>query len=456
MPILIPVVLGVVRVATMIAARKAAQNQVKKVVAAQAAKSVAKQVAAKKSAAVATKAAVNKTASGFTAKNVLKKGAFLAVGGIPKSKAGKLIYGTAAAALLLRGDTRATQTDKGGSNNGSSVTKAKPKGKSVTKSKTTVEQDTTPSPIPEADPNDYSWNLPPHTWSLPKLPTDVNNPGGAYQNFGKPQVSSDTYRRGRLWWRQSADVAIQTGSTEKDNQNRKVESVASGDHERRFGFQFMWNPDAIQTQVAVQMDAVPNVNDMFLSLVAAFPATQSIAFNIRLDRTNDFACAQARFERPGLSTPKPDTTSRPDAVYDSALFARQQLRQETVRDFGQYYLLAGAFQQSSTQLEEKLMDLFTRGTLADIEFLYKTINGDGAGSMKWTNRRGIQTADIGYLMPTLLNIDIGPLSYQGYVNSLSVTHTSFTPDMVPIRSDLSISLQVLATSGLALASSIGN
>ena len=454
MPFVIPVVLGVVRVATMVAARKGAQNQVKKVVTAQAAKSAAKKVAAKKSAAVATKAGVNKTASGFTAKNVLKKGAFLAVGGVPKSTKGKLIYGAAAAALLLRGDTKATQTNKGGSNK--DIPKKGGGGANKGKSKVAVEQDTTPSPIPEADPNDYSWNLPPHTWSLPKLPTDVNNPGGAYQAFGKPQVSSDTYRRGRLWWRQSADVAIQTGSTEKDNANKKIESAASGDHERRFGFQFMWNPDAIQTQVAVQMDAVPNVNDMFLSLVAAFPATQSIAFNIRLDRTNDFACAQARFERPGLSTPKPDTTSRPDAVYDSALFARQQLRQETVRDFGQYYLLAGAFQQSSTQLEEKLMDLFTRGTLADIEFLYKTINGDGAGSMKWTNRRGIQTADIGYLMPTLLNIDIGPLSYQGYVNSLSVTHTSFTPDMVPIRSDLSISLQVLATSGLALASSIAN
>ena len=455
MPFPIPVILGVVRVATMVAARQGAQNQVKKAVTTQITKNAAKKIAAKQSAAVATKAGVNKTASGFTAKNILKKGAFLAVGGIPKSKAGKLIYGAAAAALLLRGDTRATQTDKG------KPSKDIPKkggiskgGVSKRKAEVAVEGDTTPSPIAEADPNDYSWNLPPHTWSLPKLATDVNNPGGAYQAFGKPQVSSDTYRRGRLWWRQSADVAIQTGSTEEDK--KKIDKIDSGDHERRFGFQFMWNPDAIQTQVAVQMDAVPNVNDMFLNLVAAFPATQSIAFNIRLDRTNDFACAQARFERPGLSTPKPDTTSRPDAVYDSALFARQQLRQETVRDFGQYYLLAGAFQQSSAQLEEKLMDLFTRGTLADIEFLYKTINGDGAGSMKWTNRRGIQTADIGYLMPTLLNIDIGPLSYQGYVNSLSITHTSFTPDMVPIRSDLSMSLQVLATSGLALATAVGN
>ena len=44
----VPAVIGVVRVATVIAARKGAQNQVKKAVTAQAAKATAKQVAAKK------------------------------------------------------------------------------------------------------------------------------------------------------------------------------------------------------------------------------------------------------------------------------------------------------------------------------------------------------------------------------------------------------------------------
>ena len=432
MPIFIPVVLGVVRVATMVGAKKIAQNGLKK----------ATTLGVKASTKAAKPGKIVKTSAGYAVGSTIKK---VATKKGLKKVAGLALTGSTVLSVaslvkeINKKDTKSSNKVPYGSRPFEG------------KSKTAKEGDNTPSPIAEADPNEYSWNLPPHTWSLPKLPTAINNPGGGYQDFGKPQVSSDTYRRGRLWWRQSAAVAIQTGSTKEGSENRKVENLEGGEHGRKFGFQFMWNPDAIQTQVAVQMDAVPNVNDMFLNLVAAFPATQSIAFNIRLDRTNDFACAQARFERPGLSTPKPDTTSRPDAVYDSALFARQQLRQETVRDFGQYYLLAGAFQQSSAQLEEKLMDLFTRGTLADIEFLYKTINGDGAGSMKWTNRRGIQTADIGYLMPTLLNIDIGPLSYQGYVNSLSITHTSFTPDMVPIRSDLSISLQVLATSGLALA-----
>jgi hypothetical protein len=324
----------------MVGAKKIAQNGLKK----------ATTLGVKASTKAAKPGKIVKTSAGYAVGSTIKKVATKQ--GL--KKAGKLAL-TGSTVLSVASVLKEINKKDTKSSNKVPYGSRPFEGKSITKSKTTVEQDTTPSPIPEADPNDYSWNLPPHTWSLPKLPTDVNNPGGAYQAFGKPQVSSDTYRRGRLWWRQSANIALQTGSTEEDK--KKVESITDGEHERRFGFQFMWNPDAIQTQVAVQMDAVPNVNDMFLSLVAAFPATQSIAFNIRLDRTNDFACAQARFERPGLSTPKPNTTSRPDAVYDSALFARQQLRQETVRDFGQYYLLAGAFQQSSTQLEEKLLIL---------------------------------------------------------------------------------------------------
>jgi hypothetical protein len=97
-----------------------------------------------------------------------------------------------------------------------------------------------------------------------------------------------------------------------------------------------------------------------------------------------------------------------------------------------------------------------RGTIADIEYLYMAINGPGPGTQnalsvgnKWVNSRGIATADIGFLMPTLLNIDIGPLSYQGYVTNLQVNHISFTQEMIPIRSDLTISLNLLATVGLS-------
>jgi len=107
-----------------------------------------------------------------------------------------------------------------------------------------------------------------------------------------------------------------------------------------------------------------------------------------------------------------------------------------------------------SSVEDKLVDLFQRGTLADIEYLYKAINGAGPGSTAsggdyWKNTRGTITADIGFLMPTLLNIDVGPLSYVGYVTSMSVNHIMFTQDMIPIRSTVNISFNLLATAGLA-------
>ncbi len=186
----------------------------------------------------------------------------------------------------------------------------------------------------------------------------------------------------------------------------------------------------------------------------AFPATETITFNVVLDRTNDFACANAKFERPGLNTsniygvPAAQVSQyRPDQSYDNKVTERGLLR-NSVREFSEYYSGNTSFQTSAEELEDKLIDLFERGTISDVEYLYRAINGPGTGDTVWTNRRGIQTADIGFLMPTLLNIDIGPLAYKGYVTSLGVQHMRFTPDMIPISTNVSISLNVLATAGL--------
>jgi hypothetical protein len=59
-------------------------------------------------------------------------------------------------------------------------------------------------------------------------------------------------------------------------------------------------------------------------------------------------------------------------------------------------------------------------------------------------------------MPTLLNIDIGPLSYLGYVTNMAVTHTMFTQDMIPIQSTVQVAFNLLATAGLTTATSDGS
>jgi len=293
-------------------------------------------------------------------------------------------------------------------------------------------------PAAPANPGEYQWNLPPHKWSMPRTPH--SDPHNMPPENRKP-TSDDRYRRGRIWWKAS-DTSLST--TDGNGKTTKIDNS-----DRKYGFQFLWNPTSFGTSVSVQMDATPNVNDRFLSTVGAFPATESISFTIEINRINDFAHANAVFKRPnniGSSLGNAGTNSF--------------ITTTDVAPFVPYYSNNGSFTASLLKngrlksVEQKLVDLFQRGTLADIEYLYTAINGPGPGSTAaggdyWKNGRGIITADIGFLMPTLLNIDIGPLSYLGYVTSMSVNHLMFTQDMIPVQSTVQVSFNLLATAGLA-------
>jgi hypothetical protein len=312
------------------------------------------------------------------------------------------------------------------------------------------------SPVPEPSLLEYSWNLPPHKWSLPVEPEVVNNLGGGHTDFGVRGLSNDMYRRGRLWWKANADVKISQKEL-KDGQSVTTEKqMALSGSGHMYGFQFLWNPETVGTSVAVQLEATPTAQDRFLGVAGAFPATETITFSIRLDRTNDFACAMAGMPRPRLEDSLANLSTFEYAfnagvpieqLYDIAWGSK--ISKERVAEFVKYYKNHSGFVNADYSIEDKLVDLFTRGTIADIEFLYRAINGRGpGGKKKWVNGRNIETADIGFLMPTLLHIDIGPLSYQGWVQNLSVNHIAFTKDMVPFRTDVSISCNVLATAGL--------
>ena len=71
--------------------------------------------------------------------------------------------------------------------------------------------------------------------------------------------------------------------------------------------------------------------------------------------------------------------------------------------------------------------------------MYKTINGDG-----WTGIGGRDTSNIGYLMPALIRLDLGNQKFVGVVSSVSVNHLAFTRNMIPIRSDVNITVDLRA------------
>jgi hypothetical protein len=298
-------------------------------------------------------------------------------------------------------------------------------------------------PIPPANPKEYQWNLPPHKWSMPRTAYSdpASMPKGSYKS-----PSNDSYRRGRIWWKASSSLSTVDG-------NGKTVKIDNAD--RKYGFQFLWNPTSFGTSVAVQMDATPNVNDQWLGGVGFFPSTENISFTLEINRINDFAAANALFGRP-TNIGKSFT----------GLSSNQFITPNDVTGLLGYYNTNGGFSSSivrtgsSPTATDKLVDLFQRGTLADIEYLYKAINGPGPGGSssggdQWKNSRGIITSDIGFLMPTLLNIDIGPLSYTGYVTSMSVNHTMFTQDMIPTQSTVQLSFNLLATAGVATTTTGG-
>jgi hypothetical protein len=295
-------------------------------------------------------------------------------------------------------------------------------------------------------PKDYSFNLPPHNWSLPTraqdvIPGDVGGQGYAFHGS----------RRGRIWYYDNAASTVElnrvTGEAITTGEKRQKETGSKnfkatgqtivGDSTYQYGFQFLWNPESVSVSVNRNMEITPSASDVYTSVSGAFPGQESVSFNITLDRTNDFACIRNYYHNGGN-------------VEDANWI-----------DFVQYYTNGGKhplakIEDYSLQIK-KLAEL---GTMADLEYLFKAINGDGRfgdqSAKGWKNLLGKHTADLGYLQPTLLAFELGgdtnnfssmnSLSYVGWASSLSINHTSFAENMVPLRTVVSISFDCFAGS----------
>lgn len=265
----------------------------------------------------------------------------------------------------------------------------------------------------KTDLSKYSWNLPPHQWSRPVDPSLYDNIIADPQAWDK--VSNPVNRRGRIYWYSRVDTAF----TNSSSRNYGTSS------DPRYGFQFIWNPESFSTGVSVNLDITPTAKDKFTKVVGAFPSGEALQVAVLIDRTNDLFC---------LRSHKLSQQSFPTDY-------------STFYDFyrGHSFEDLTANKQAKESFDEKLKALQNLGTIADIEYLYKAINGPG-----WKNpASGRETSDIGFLSPTLLKIEIGPLSYIGYVSSIAVNHSSFTKGMIPIRSSVNIAFNLMATAGLA-------
>jgi len=292
------------------------------------------------------------------------------------------------------------------------------------------------------DPIGYKFNLPPHDWSLPVRPIEQESKDVGFLNNKTGYLAADIFnqtstpesfhgtRRGRIWYWHSAS-ALQKFNTDSG----KVESLAEATKEltkttegvelknddRKWGFQFLWNPSEISTNVARNMDITPSAADTLRVVSGVFPGQETVTFNILLDRVNDFAC----------------------------------IRSSKVKDFNDFskFYTAAYPGQGKQAFGEQLEALMRQGTMADLEYLFRAINGSGMGVEKWGTLMGKRTANLGYLQPTLLGISLGPdrlnnLSYVGWLSNIAINHNMFTQDMIPMRTTVTLSIECFAGTGI--------
>ena len=266
----------------------------------------------------------------------------------------------------------------------------------------------------------YSWNLPPHKWSLPVDPSAIVDTVNTYS------TDLHSMRRGRIF----VGRKYNGYTTTVDPKTGKKTPTGDGHFNHNYGFQFLWNPETFSQSTSVNWGITPDQNDKMALLTGLVSSNSSIDLTIRIDRSNDFACAKASYLGRGS---------------DRNIFL-QNFLQNSFQSFASYYIEGQAPNSAAdfaTNIDNKIDDLLTRGTEADLEFLYRTINGDGYSLL------GVNTSNISFLRPTIVRVDLGPQRLVGMIQSVDVNHLAFTRDMIPIRTDVTLSVDLRTAASLS-------
>ncbi len=93
--------------------------------------------------------------------------------------------------------------------------------------------------------------------------------------------------------------------------------------------------------------------------------------------------------------------------------------------------------------EDEAYMIKLRGTEYDIEYLYRSANGDP----QQVRHADYKTADFGFIMRSPVRLRLGAFTYIVLFKSLSVDHLLFTEDMVPTFSKVSVVLDRQITLG---------
>lgn len=182
---------------------------------------------------------------------------------------------------------------------------------------------------------------------------------------------------------------------------------------QKYGFQFMYNPNAISMNYLGVADTDVGRLASGQSKTNYIPnpgTTGGISFNILINRMFD------------MQYYRPIENGRAELVEGAE--SRYSPRAPYNKEVG---TALGLFDEQST--------IYNKGTMYDIEYLLRTIMGY---TMKSQLRREF-TADMGLFSRKPVDLHLGPkMRYRGYIAGINVSHTIFNERMVPVFSTVAL------------------
>jgi hypothetical protein len=240
----------------------------------------------------------------------------------------------------------------------------------------------------------YKYNAPLVSGAYLGAGISADSINGTLTSKGTP-ITASTFTDAYNAWR---GVTGGRGTIQMDRQY--VKNIAESQKNKikidpqMYGFKFLYNPTTVSMGWGVQSEMDPpymaSGEDVF-NPISANLITSTVVFEVLLNRIADFNHLNA----------------------DGSLIG------------------AYPYGQIDVPIEDR-QEIYNRGTMYDLEYFFKTINGPRA---TFQSRFNGVTADAGWLLPSSLELHLGAgMRYRIRINEVSINHAMFNDRMVPILS----------------------
>jgi hypothetical protein len=238
---------------------------------------------------------------------------------------------------------------------------------------------------------------------------------------------------------------IVPGKLSKEAQFFKPQDIKGVDgnrniNRRRYGFQFQYNPSTLTMGYAgapqVDVGLVTSGNDA-VNLIGSGVTSSTINFRLLLNRMNDMKYADAI-----LAGTKPADSFIPSPKVGGLYIPDSEVVlpiKDIYSHLGNHPAQPNA-EYGITSYWEEVQAIKELGTMYDLEYLLRSL----LGYQLMSSMRNRLSSDIGYLGAYPVELHLGKnLRYLVIIENFSVSHTIFTEDMIPVFTNVDITVSRL-------------